>query len=373
VAIAVLAGGLAMLASPALPDRVVGQTFVDPERRVSRRLPPFALPIAIPAAAVGAGAIAALGRRTARRAAPALVGWAAIAPAGLAAWYLLDLPVPPYRSAGAALGIPFLIVLGPVAASSGSLARGRRPAAGAAALVAVAATVWLVAGGTSAWWDAEPAVEHDQLAQAATLEAYLATLPPGTPAIVPVRPSEPPPPRLLRLGVRARHLASLSLVPADLSAGTEAFVERVRADDPGAVVVAIDAYRRVEPGVGSALGPGVTLLAGPAPSEPLAVPPSRATAGELVRIAALGLGALLASGFGWGLALTRYPAVEVLALAPAIGAAILVLVGLVAGRLGLSFAGGGGAALAITVALAGATVAALRRRTMEASGGTSDA
>jgi hypothetical protein len=144
-------------------------------------------------------------------------------------------------------------------------------------------------------------------------------------------------------------------------------VARVRADDPDAVVVAVDAYRRVAPGVGTTLGPGVTLLAGPSPPEPLSVPSSRTTAGELIRIAALGLGVLLATGFGWGLALTRYPAVEVLSLAPPIGAAALVLVGLVAGRLGLSFAGGGGVAVALVVGALGWAAAILSDRRRRAA------
>jgi hypothetical protein len=375
VAVAALLGGIALLLAPALPSEIVHQTFhEDVDRRIEKRLPPLGLPLTLPVAACGAIAIAALGGPARRRVLPTLLAWAAIAPAGLAAWYWLDLKLPPYRTVAVALGVPALIVLGASVPASALLERGRRLLAVAAALLLLAATGWLAGTGAETWWRAEPAVEPADLAQAATLDAYLRTLAPDTSAIVPVPQGASGPPRILRLGMAARRAGAVVLLPADLSDGTDAFVDDVLRRYPGAtVVVFLDAYRRSEPGAGVELGPGVTLVHGPRPAEQLPVPSIRTDAPELLRVAAIALALLVVTGLGWTLALTRLPLAGALGLAAAIGAATLVILGLVTGRLGLSYAYGGGVAVAAATAASGWVAWLVRRWLATPAAAVSDA
>jgi hypothetical protein len=371
IAVAAVLGGVALLLAPALPSEIVAQTFEgDVDRRIEKRLPPLAVAVTLPLAAAGAIAIATLGDARHRRSLPGLVAWAAIAPAGLVAWYALHLRFPPYRTAAVALGVPALIVLGAAMSASALFERGRRAAAIGAVTLAIGATGWLVGTGTVTWWRAEPAVETADLAQAATLDAYLRTQPPGTIAVVPLPPEAVRPPRILRLGMEASHADAVSLVPADLSAGTEAFVDEVLDRYPdGTVVVFLDTYRRPMPGTGESLGPGVTLVHGP---RPLGAPPTPSIGtgvGELLRATAIAVGLLVVTGLGWALALTRIRVVDAVALAPALGAATLVILGLVAGRLGVSFAGGGGVAVAVAVAAGGWIAWAIPRSLATSAGG----
>lgn len=348
-------GGLALLLAPGLPTAIVRQSFTgDVDRRIGRRLPLLSLPWTVAGAAVGAIAIATLGGSRHRRTLPALVAWAALAPAGLVAWYGLHLRVPPYRTAAVALGVPVLIVLGAASPASALLDRGRRLARAIAGLLVVAACAWLVVGGTTAWWSSEPAVGRDDLAEAAALDAYLATLPPGTPAVVPLPHGAARPPRILRLGMGAARADAVSLVPTDLSSGMDAFVgEVLQARPAGTVVVFLDAYRRPPPGIGSRLAPGVTLVRGPSPSERLLPLGVDADATDLVRATALAFALLVIAGLGWTLALAELRIAEAVTLSPAIGAAALVIGGLVAGRLGVPYAGGGGIAIAALTSATG--------------------
>jgi hypothetical protein len=365
VAIAAPAAGAVVLLAPGLPGGFVRETFPgDVDRRIERRIPPLELPATLPAAAAGAIAIAALGGRR-RRALPTLVTWAAIAPAGLLAWYALDLPLPPYRTAAAALGVPALIVLGASAPADRLADRGKRAWAAVALVLVVAATAWIAVFGARTWWDEEPGVARSAFDQAATLDAYLRTLPTTTSAIVPVPRGVAPPPRILRLGVDPIRLQRVRLVPADLSGGTMAFVRDVVGQRPDVAVVFLDVYRRPEPGVGVTLGPGVTLVRGPRPAAPLAVPSARTEAAALVRISAIAVAALAVAGAGWAVALTGAPLSQAIAAAPAIGAAGVVVGGLVWGRLGARYDGGGGWTLAAILAASG-WIAVVASRAMRA-------
>jgi len=352
--VAAAVGGLALLLAPGLPTAFVQQTFEgDVDRRIAKRLPPHALPASLAAAAAGAVAIAAFGGPRRRRILPTLVAWSAMAPAGLLAWYGLHLRVPPYRTAAVALAIPALIVLGAAAPASWLLDRGRVVAAAVAAVLVIGATAWLLRVGTQAWERAQPAVDRTALGQVVALDAYLDGLPPGTSVVVPLPKGAFRPPRILRLGMAARHADAVSLVAADLSGGTDAFVRDVLSRDADAAVVFLDVYRRPEVGVGDPFAPGVTLVHGPPPAGSIAPEPIRTEPAELLRVTTIALALLLVSGIGWTLALTRPPIVDAVGLAPAIGAASLVIVGLVAGRLGASYADGGGVAIAAATAAAG--------------------
>ena len=343
-----------VLLAPSRPGGFVNESFPgNAERRIDRRMPALDLGLTLPAAAAGGIALAALGGRR-RRALPTLLAWGGIAPAGLIAWYALDLPLPPYRTSAAALGVPALIVLGSAAPSAWFEDRGRRAAAAVALSLAVGASAWLAVVGARTWWDEEPGVATTDLVQASILDAYLRVVPPPTVAVVPVPRGEPPPPRILRLGVDPARLERVVLVPADLSEGIETFVDDVVSRYPdGVAVVFLDAYRRAQPEAGSGIGPGVTVVHGPRPDDPIETPSLRSTGGELVRVAAIGFALLAVAGAGWTIALTRLAAADAVGLAPAVGAAFLVVIGLVWGRLGLRFDGGAGWTFVGLVAVGG--------------------
>jgi hypothetical protein len=346
--VAVLLSGAALLLAPELPSHGVQQEFgAEVERRIERRMPPFGLQVTLPLAAAGTALIGVWGGREHRRSLPVLVAWAAAAPAGLLAWYALEVNVPPYRSVGVALGIPALIVLGAGGPAARTWSRRRWVLASVPVAAALAAAGWLATTGATTWWRTEPIVSREGLAQAIALDAYLATLPAGTTTVVPVGGNRVPPQLILKLGMRASSVAAVELRPADLSAGTDAFVDdALREDRDHTVVVLLAAYHRHEPDGGVELGPGVVLLHGPEPTGPLTVASSDTTSLELIRITVLSIGLLLLVGAGWTLAFAGGSAVVGVSLAPAVGAAILVVVGLVAARLGVGLAGGGGIAIA---------------------------
>ena len=112
------------------------------------------------------------------------------------------------------------------------------------------------------------------------------------------------------------------------------------------------------PGVWVVQGPSVPgeLAAAPSPVGPVAAVP--------VAVAALGLVALLfAVGAGWSLVAARSrPLFAALALAPAVGIAVLVVAGVVADRAGISLAGTGAAEVTGVGAVTGWAGAFLVRR-----------
>ena len=121
---------------------------------------------------------------------------------------------------------------------------------------------------------------------------------------------------------------------------------------PGAVVLVPQAFSGREPvRGGTELGPGLRLLAGPAPSSPIAVPASPQAPGAafLAWYVALSLAVTTLAGWGWSL-LIDVPVAGRLALSPVVGTAMLGLVGMALARVGVRPDGPGAVVdLALTV------------------------
>lgn len=372
LAAGVLIGAAAMLLSPQLPSRGLPHFLNEPARKIERRVPPMALPITLPLAAAGAAAMLAVGGTKRARATVPLALWAATAPAGLVAWYVFDVPAPPYRTAAMALSIPALVVLGAGAVWAWGATRGSRVVVVVGILLVVGSVAWLADAGIRAWSRGRSSVTPGQLAQASILEAYADPLPPEATIVIPVdldlrhRRSL----KAVRAVLDPARWGPLMLFPTDLADGPEALVrDVVRRFPPDPVVVFLKAYHRHRPPEGTELGPGVVLLAGPPPAEQLRAASTSTTGWELVRLTAGSLGLLLVTGLGWSYALTRFEPAATIALAPAIGASVIVLGGLVWGRLGLPLGDGGGAGLAAVVAVGGLVAGGLVHRSRTAAHG----
>ena len=350
-----------LVAAPERPDALPPVNEADPSAAVAVKLvardPGLLLVLAVPLAIVALF----VGLRGARRWPTILLGlWASLVLAGLVAWYGLHLPFPPYRWSAFALGLPILaIAAGPrvgeaLAARAGS--RARVVGVGAAVLVSAA----LVGGGIHVWWNKDPQMTPEDRVQLGVATRYLAPLPVDTPVIVVVSPagrslpidrvlSGLPPERLPYVRVVAAHPDTSS---PDLGLGIDV--------PPDAVVLMPRAFNAREVQVGTELGGGLRLLAGPAPPVAIDVPPAPRAPGpaRLGWYVALALAVLGLAGWGWS-RLIEVPPVGRLALSPVVGTAMLGLVGVALARAGLRPDGPGAVVdLALTVA-SGFAVAAI--------------
>ncbi len=353
--------GLLLLA----PQRPARLPEVDPARpgpagRVELRLPALALPVTIPLAAVGSALLVSDRRR---RNAGVLLGiWASLAVISLVAWFLLDLPLPPYRWAGFALGIPIAIVLGAFAAGDLLERRGRRLLASLAVAGGLAVGVGLAGAGASVWWSREPTLASDEFGQLRTLSSYVGSLPPQTRIVILIEPyRERAPFNRAWTGLPADRLRFTTMIPARIDErAPDLGLPPAARGRPGTVVVSLDAYRE-PPGVGRSLGPGVHLISGPEPegiqvgAPPRAPPPLHLAASVVVL-----LGLLAFSGGGWA-SLTDLPGIGVASVAPAFGVAILTSVGLLASRAGVPLHPPWGTVLVAAVGIAGWLAAFARR------------
>ncbi len=345
------------LLAPVRPGATPGFPDAGVERKSDARLPQMALPITLPAAALGWAVLALRRDAPQRRWSTALLGpWAALALGGVIGWYAIGLPTPPHRFAGFALAVPILIVLGAL-----GLRRWWPGMAGrvVALLIGTAATIALAVSGARAWSAIEPIHEGVTFAQLATVRSYAAGLPSDVSLVLP-------------LGLEGRR-EPVALVRAGLSPDLYRRIvfERARLADglpdppEPAAVVFVDALNgQGAPDAGVALGPGVTLLSGPAPG-PIEVgrAPSAPSALALATLTIVSLGALALAGAGWATALTTLPVMGVVSIAPAFGLCFLALGGLVASRVDVPLGGVGGfAVFAVTAVMGGAAGLAVRRR-----------
>lgn len=115
------------------------------------------------------------------------------------------------------------------------------------------------------------------------------------------------------------------------------------------------------------VAPNVAVLQGPLPSRPLGAAVAPSAPDGLVQVSLVGgatLAMLTLAGLGWGLAL--FPrglrSFEALALAPAMGIAVIVIVGLLVDAVGIRLAGFGGALVPVIAAAGGTAVAVSRLR-----------
>jgi hypothetical protein len=371
--------GLAFLLAPELPGRLPKVSYggAGAITFIRDRMPSMALPITLPLAALGAILLGSTfgtksldhDARSLRRWGTLLLAmWASLAAVGLAGWYLLHLSIPPYRWAAFAFAIPALIVLGTQVVGQRLARRLGVPGGTAGAILSVAAVVCLAGAGAAVWWHREPRIDAEQLTQLATAAAYVQGLPEGVPIVVLIdRGVRSPQLDIVRAGLPA------SRIPDILTAGAKILLDgSVQQDEseaaavpPGAVVLVLDALRR-SPAIpdGTPIGPGVTLISGPAPRgpiEPGQLPRARsgpalfALCGELIAI-------LAAAGSGWSAGLTDLGWWGSLALAPSFGLAVLGLTGMAASRLGVPLHGGWGVGVAVVTAVGGWAVWACVRR-----------
>jgi hypothetical protein len=362
-------GAGALLIAPQPPAQLPGveRDGLGPNRKVVARLPALGLPATLPLAGVGVTMLWFDRRRGRRNAAILLAGWSSIAAVAVVAWFVLGLPLPPYRWAGFALSIPVAIVLGAFALGDRFERAGRRGGARIAVALGVAATLILAGAGAAVWWHRGARLEADELEQLGTLSSYLEPLPVDTRLVLLLDHRRPGPPiNRSWAGLPAARLRHVQWVEARIKPNApDLGLPSAALARPGTVVVALDAYLEAA-NVGLLLGPGVRLVSGPPPGdieigEPPRAPPALWLAITLVAL----LTVLVLAGGGWAAALSDLPPVGVVSVAPAYGIAILSVAGLVTGMLGLPLHGLGGVSLVGGVALTGwavATVSRTRRR-----------
>jgi hypothetical protein len=387
----IVAGGLPLLFTPGanLPDRGTGRFF---EGNVERLLPRYRIPGIL--AALGL-AVAVARRKERRNVLLLLVAWLVpLAIAGVA--FLVGASLPLMRFFGMTLAIPLLIailVTALVEWMSGRPRSWRRVVlvalAAAVAVGTVGATMLLardvVGGAVPSITPAERAVVRPALAYADAARAD---------ALVVIAPKDPG--RAFR---RVRMLAPAGLIPrigvfngtpqelferAGSEDGTEIpeglsgpalknamistdAVRLMQAD--GAIVVGLrpflDDPRSFSSGPGiSAIADGVYLVQRgddrPADVD-IAVPPLEpAVPSHLILDAIVAFLALLVTGVGWSWALVPAASDVRLALAPAIGLALSLILGTVLGLWGVALGGAGGVTMLAFVAATGAAFALWR-------------
>jgi hypothetical protein len=121
---------------------------------------------------------------------------------------------------------------------------------------------------------------------------------------------------------------------------------------------------------GAEVAPGVAVIRGPLPPDPIpqAALPGRLSVWLLALLAAGALAVAAAVGSGW--AVTLLPAGARAWLSPALGVAVLVLVGTAADRFGFRLQGPGGVALVMVAAAAGWVAAFATGRRAGATSGS---
>lgn len=394
----VLAGAALLLATPGanFPHRGTGRHFTS---NVTRHLPYYRLPGAAAVAGLAAAVVRAVRERGPfRHATVLLVAWLLPSAAALIL-YVAGVQLPLMRFLGATIAIPILAaVLLSSLVSWASRARGTLrmvAVAGAGAVVvgAIAASALgagvLLDGSASSITSEELPVIRAAVTYARQVDAKEVVIvtshhagrafrrmrmlaPPwmiprigafqGTPSDLFERAEAPPQPP-------PAGLTGVELKAAEISADG---VARMRVD--GAIALSLDPFeirfRRLAADPGNRLiADGVLVLGDPAaapssegarvgPIRPLAPP----QAGRLALDTALALVLLVAAGVGWSIALVPAAWDVRLTLAPCLGLAGVVVVGTVAGLIGLPLGGGLGVAVAILVAASGGVAAIASER-----------
>jgi len=361
-----------------------------------RRLGAYEVPLVLAIAALGL--LFGMWRSDERRRVTTiLIGlWAATLPVAMVVSVILPREMKLFRVAPFAVGAPILAVVALVGIVR--LASDRLGRVGAVVGLAVlAAGLFLLAGTPAATFEAPsgPFVSG-RVAQARIAGRYLAAVAePDRPVIFLTQAA----PRLVDRAVRAgvppflvedtwvyvgspEDLATRGPV-TDPDRGRLAKVSQrwwasawPRPDDVfrrDPIVIALARPVGAVPETATDLAPGVSLIRGPEP--PALDPPPRFRFGwrDLLVATALCLLALTAVGLGWARALLDVSASSALALAPAAGAAALILGGLVADRLGVPLAGPAAIGLAAAIALLGWALFGLRRPAPPPHGTPSDA
>ncbi len=356
-------------------------------------------------AAFGAWALASDGERPwPRRRAVVLAlvtAWAAVAAGGIV-FGVVTKDLPPHRFLELLVVVPGTVALAEAIAWLAAWIRGRSGAL-AAAIIAVAAALLLAIPGVTAWYASgapKPWIDPAALREATWMAAVVVDrLPAGTPFVVLVSPFGPAGTESVALKERTIRAA----LPADRQEGLHLFVgtladfaagrrtltpnpamnaatlpywddvrTRLGPDTPSFVLRSFaPAEFAALPTSATPVAPGVAAVRGGGPIGGAAQEQRRLPEPPVGYPGALGsaiwaaafLVVLWTAGLGWTLAVTGWgaPAAVRIGLAPAVGAAALILAGTVVSRAGASLGGATGWLVWIVTAGAGGAVAIVVR------------
>jgi hypothetical protein len=391
VALGAAIGGVVLALTPVAPG-LPGLSRGAFLSKLRLDLPSVVPAVVVPLAALGAVALAleGSGRRGPRRALVLLVLWALTAAAAVAALEL-GAAAPAHRVLEFALAIPMLAAAGVLwlARRAWGPERGassiRRGTAIAMVAGALAATL---AASHGVWSSNGPSIDAVTLGQIRTAARYVDGLPDGRPALFLVDTGSRRPDvdavladHWIRLSVSPERIPLTAVYVGDMDnldagrptvrAGNARFDRASRrfwAGDrsllgrrPAVIVLsALDrsSARLAGSRPGAEVAPGVAVIRGPVPQGgvPPAPPPARVPVAVLALLGA-GLVAMAAAvGSGWAVAVL--PSGVRLALAPALGIAVLVLAGTMADRAGVRLDGIPAIAVAAGAAAVGWCLAA---------------
>jgi hypothetical protein len=329
-----------------------------------------------------------------------LLAWTVVGAVGIA-YGAITLNLPPHRFLTFVVAVPGAVVLTAALLWGINWMRSWSGPRLAAAFVG-AGVLAMALPGAAAWYWHGPDVWIDRagLQQATTASRYVERQPPGRPVVflvnevgpagvlsVPLKerlirmalPPEREPDLHLFVGDPADLLASRRTTPSDLGTNdaTLPYWEDVRTvlpEHPPVIILqslADEQYTHAVDTMGArVIGPGVALLQGPVvPGGPLAAEPlPRPVPGQFVGLlwAGLILALLFAAGAAWTFALAGAgtPPEITWSLAPAVGAAAIMLGALVPGRLGLHLGGAAGIVIYAVVTVAGFVAAGLNMRSV---------
>jgi hypothetical protein len=369
-------------------------------QRFSRTLPVLRLSVTGPAAALGAASLvpAALGddepARRSRFGLMLVLAWCAVVLMGILANLILHLRSPAHRFLSFAIVVPVLGLLGLlwVGGVVARLVPWRRVGPVVGALVVAGGLSWATVEANSTWSANHPWFSPAKVQASATADAYLsaAGVDPAHPIVFVNRLIDPSSTALnshvVRIGLSPRRILH-SYVYAG---APESYVARTSTESPAQparseiskrylaripfeqdpVALILQPYNTGEFKRWTGLhpdrvvAPGLAVVEGPVrawtPPLPLAMTPF-----SYLGIGAMALGALAAIaivGLGWSLAFfgRRVRPVEVVALAPSVGIAVLILGSVLLDRVGLRLSGATGVAIVLVVATAGWVVAVTR-------------
>jgi hypothetical protein len=373
-------------------------------KKLREDLPRYRLPLLVPLAAVGAAALASSDRERGGRTRfvlTFLLAWSGITLAGYVAYRFTSLPIPANRLLLFAFALPLLALIA-VFSIAGMLGRSSKRLKAAIVIAGVAGMVLL---SELEWSDTPSYVDPVKYREAAAADAYLRSIdaPVDSPVIFIVDDKGPIPAASVPF-MRDHILGAISTKRVAHTYVYVGSVENYLARRPTLVgrrqydqvskrffsrmkhtyeqdpVVLIGSSYNVthyhqwadaRPGT-VYRDQGISVVQGPLPPKESIEPVDPVANPGVVKIALLStatLAVLAFIGLGWAVALLRrwLGRLELLAVAPAVGVAALVLGGLMIDRLGVRLTGIPGALTPVVVAGAGwLLVRLLRRRTPEA-------
>jgi hypothetical protein len=397
VGVAVGAGiGLGIVAivagAPGAPRPATGLVRGTSADRQQARL--YRLPVRVLAAVLGAVALVVpRGEPGRRRAAWLLIPWALL-PAVAVLVYAAGRTVPVQRLLSFDLAVPLLGAIGAAAVIAWLRDRGGQLAQEAAAVLVAAALLGSILLGWDVWRSRAPWSDDRRLAEFHAMAEYLAEA--GRPAVIVVDDTPEGSTRphgefgtipVLRR-IRAELTPRLALRTTVYLGDPDLLARRrptLRPDVPGFDEVSRATWRAVSPlladgptivilrsrfnGFGAAVRehPGwastgwMAVVSGPTPRAHRLIPPSRSPPSSLLLWWSSSLAVITFAGAGWAGRFAGGSTALRMALAPATGAAALILVGVFLERLGVRMGGIGGVMTIIVVALVGAVAAVTKR------------